>query len=157
SLGASAEQSDIIQSISACGAGAARTSPTSRAVAGPVSVNYVLSRTYAYLSGVTALLDTDSFVHATDESKIVAVAGALGYGGTGGYGIGIGVNLVGFSNNDNVPNEPGATRAYVEDSAITIAGGLFEVRVSDDNHSTDPRILAVSGAIGWGSQQASTA
>ena len=74
---------------------------------------------------------TDVFITAKDTSSIIAVAGALAYGGKAGVGAGVAVNYIDCS-----------TDAYVADSDIITGGSLT---LSGEN---DSDILAIAAAIG---------
>ena len=87
----------------------------------------------------------NSSIIATDQSLIWSIAGAIAYGGTGGYGVSVGVNLLGTTNN------PNATTAYITGSTFTLGTGTLTVSASDANPTLDPRIIAVDGSIGVGS------
>jgi hypothetical protein len=111
-------------------------------VAGSVSVNVITNTTTAYLGGLTAMLIGDTKVNARDETLIVSVAGAVGFGGKNGVGAAIAVNVI-----DNT------TKAYVEDSNITQQGGKFEVTSSIDNPGPgNAKIVAITGSVGVSSQ-----
>ena len=101
-------------------------------LAGSVSVNIILGDTRAFLDAGSAVGSATSVsVHAWDTSSIVAVAGALAYGGKAGVGAGVAVNYIGTW-----------SKAYVADSDITTSG-LLDVKA--ENH---PGIVAVAAAVG---------
>ena len=133
-----------IGSLTAGAAGA--TGSQSSGAAGSVSVDIVLPDTQAYVEGATVKLIGDSSVMATDQTQIWAVAGALGFGGKGGYGLAVAVNLIGFSWETDVA--PANTEAYIDHSTVTIAGGTLTVAASNANAGGLPRIVAITGAVG---------
>ena len=101
-------------------------------IAGSVSVNVILGDTYAYLDAGSDVDNATSVsIHAKDTSSIIAVAGAIAYGGKAGVGAGVAVNYVGTW-----------SKAYVENSDITI-GGTLDVKA--ENY---PDIVSVAAAIG---------
>ncbi|HEV3078683.1 MAG TPA: hypothetical protein VGY66_02850, partial [Gemmataceae bacterium] len=167
-LNVNAEHSDVIVAITVGGAGAAPNKGSSNAVAGSVSINLVLPTTVAYVSGATLSLIGDSPVTAEEQSEIWSVAGAGALGGNGGYGAALGLNIIGSPTNngtpanptfvpdqpDNLPVRDGETFAYITDSTITMVGGTLTVQAINDNPSTDSRIIAISGSLGAGSQEA---
>src|SRR5262249_18812653 len=112
------------------------------AVAGSVSVDVGLYSVVAYVSGATLNLQEDSSVTAEDESNIWTIGGAVAFGGKAGVGIGIGVNVLGSDGN------PNTTSAYVENSTVTLDDGALEVSAENKNPSVDPRIVAITAAIG---------
>ena len=104
-LDVTATHSGIIVSLTAGAAGAplASTGAGAGGVAGSVSVDVVLPDTEAYVEDATVNLIGDSNVVAQDQTQIWSIAGALGFGGEGGYGVAAAVNLIGFSwEDDNV-------------------------------------------------------
>ena len=143
-----ATHSGVIGSLTAGAAGAA-AGAQGNAGAGSVSVNLVLPDTEAYVEGATVLLTGDSNVLANDDTQIIAIAGALGFGGKGGYGVSAAVNLIGFSLTDSTV-APATTLAYIKNSTIDIAAGTLTVAATSANPGGTPRIVAVTGAIGAG-------
>jgi hypothetical protein len=140
-----------IGSITGGAAGASQLNGTGGAGSG--SVNILLTNTEAYVTGATVALAEDSHVDATNTALIWAVAGAGAYGGRGGYGASVALNLIGFSNQAAVvPNQPSTTNAYVDNSTITMTGGTFQVAAINKNGSVDPRIIAVTGSLGQSAQ-----
>ena len=137
-----AERTGGIRSLTAAGSGA--PAEEGIAAAGSISINVDLTSTEAYLEGVIATLGGSSSVRAIDESQIWAIAGAVGLGGSGGYGFGVGINLLGSDQNPNV------TRAYIDNSQVTIGSGLLEVSAVSQDTSTNSRIVALTGSIGVG-------
>jgi len=142
SLSLLANQKGGIRSLTAAGSGAPLKEGI--AVAGSISVNVVIDTVETYLSGVTATLDESSSIKAQNESQIWAIGGAVGYGGKGGIGVGIAVNVMGADGDPNV------TRAYIEDSTVTLGDGTLEVSAFNENPTMDPRIIAITGSVGIG-------
>ena len=138
----------IIGSLTAGAAGAAAGAQGNGA-AGSVSVNLVLPDTEAYVEDATVNLSGDSNVLASDDTQIWAIAGAVGFGGKGGYGVAAAVNLIGFSWTDSTV-APATTLAYIEDSTVDIAAGTLTVAATSANPGGTPRIVAFTGAIGVG-------
>jgi hypothetical protein len=137
----------IIASLTAGGAGAPRDNGI--AISGSVSVNIILSTAEAYILNSDVTLSGNSLLKAEDSSQIWAFAGAASVGGKGGFGISVAVNLIGFSNDlEVVPNQPATTKADIENSTIMITEGVLEVAAVNDNTAVDPRIIAVTGAVG---------
>lgn len=154
-LTVSAEQTGLILAISAGGSGSALSVGTN--VAGSVAVNIVLPTTEAYVSNATITLANASSITASDTTQIWSIAGALGYGGQGGYGVGVALNLVGFSNDtETIPNQPAVTRAFIEDSIITLTSGTLTVEATADNPSFEPRIVSIAGSAGITTSAGST-
>ncbi len=146
-MSVSAEQTGLVLAISAGGSGSALSVGSN--VAGSVAVNIVLPTTEAYVSDATVTLTGASSVIASDTTQIWSIAGAVGYGGKGGYGVGIALNLVGFSNDtETIPNQPAVTRAFIEDSVIVLAAGTLTVEALADNPSFEPRIVSIAGSVG---------
>ncbi|NOY98599.1 MAG: hypothetical protein GXP40_05255, partial [Chloroflexi bacterium] len=143
SLSILAKRSGGIRSLTAAGSGAPLKNGIS--VAGSISVNLILVDTEAYLLGVTATLADSSSIKAQDESQIWAIGGAVAFGGKAGVGVGIAVNVMGVDFDSNL------TRAYIEDSTVTVNAGTLEVSALNENSSIDPRIIAVTGSLGIGS------
>ncbi len=147
-----ADRGGFILSLTAGGSGA--PSEMGTAVAGSVSLNLVLANTDAYVTGSTIALTADSHVDAADSSLIWSVAGAGAYGGRGGYGASVAVNLIGFSNQIAiVPNQPATTEAYINGSTITMTGGTLQVSAQNQNTTSNPRIIAITGSLGIGGQE----
>ena len=145
-----ADRSGFIGAITAGGSGAPSENGT--AIAGSVSLNILLPTTEAYVTDSTLSLRGDSHVDATDSSLIWSVAGAGAYGGQGGYGAAVAVNLIGFSNQVAIiPNQPAATEATITDSAIVMSAGTLQVSAENENSTTNPRIIAITGSLGVGS------
>ena len=142
SLSLLADQKGGIRSLTAAGSGAPLKEGI--AVAGSISVNVILDTVEAYLSGATATLDESSSIKAQNESQIWAIGGAVAYGGKGGIGVGIAVNVMGADGDPNV------TRAYIEDSTVTLGNGTLEVSAFNENPTMDPRIIAITGSVGIG-------
>ena len=148
-LDVTATHSGIIVSLTAGAAGAplASTGPEAGGVAGSVSVDVVLPDTEAYVQDATVNLIGDSNVVAQDQTQIWSIAGALGFGGEGGYGVAVAVNLIGFSwGDDNVA--PAKTLAFIKNSAITVVDGTLTVDALSANPGDIPRIVAITGAVG---------
>jgi len=151
-LDVDADLSSYVGSITAGGSGAPNQS--SSAGTGSLALNLVLPNTDAYVSGSTLNLGGDSHVDALDSSLIWSVAGAASYGGKLGVGASVAVNLIGFSNQvQAVPNQPAATEAYITNSTVTVGGGTLQVSADNQNGTTNPRIIAITGTVGIGSQQ----
>ncbi len=147
-LDVTATHAGIIGSLTAGAAGAAAGAQGNGA-AGSVSVNIVLPDTEAYVKNANVHLSGDSNVLANDDTQIWAIAGAIGFGGKGGYGVSAAVNLIGFSWTDSTV-APAATLAFIENSTIDIAAGTLTVAATSANPGGTPRIVAVTGAIGAG-------
>ena len=131
-----------IRSLTAAGSGAPLKEGI--AVAGSIAVNAIIDTVEAYLSGATVTLDESSSIKAQNESEIWAIGGALAYGGKGGIGVGIAVNVMGTEDDPNV------TRAYIDNSTVTMSNGTLEVSAYNENPTTDPRIVAITGSVGIG-------
>jgi hypothetical protein len=108
--------------------------PRGVGIAGSVAVNRIYGETEAYIDGGTVVSGvTDLVVEASDTSSIVAVAGALAYGGKAGVGAGVAVNII-----------DGSAQAFVADSDVAASGGLTLLAKSDSD------IFAISAAVGIG-------
>jgi hypothetical protein len=141
-----AKRLGIIVAVAGGGSGASGTKGT--AVAGSVAVNKITDTVDAQMTNVNVQSDGNVNVTSSNGSQIWSLAGALAFGGTGGYGIAIGVNLIG------TPNDPSTTTASVSDSTIEIARGMLTIAATVDTPGIDsnPRIAAVTGSVGWGGQ-----
>ncbi len=137
SLSLTAERKGGVRSLTAAGSGAPLKAGI--AFAGSISVNVVIDTVEAYLVAVTATSTGATSVIAKNECQIWAIGGAVAYGGKGGVGIGIAVNIM-----------KGVTRACIADSTVTIPGGTLEVSALNDNPTWDPRIIAITGSLGIG-------
>ncbi len=125
-LAMDSDRGGFIGAITAGGSGAPKATGT--AIAGSVSINILLPNTDAYVTNSTLDLADDSHVSAADSSLIWSVAGAGAYGGAGGYGAAIAVNLIGFSNQVQIiPNQPATTDAYITGSTVNMTGGTLKV------------------------------
>jgi len=68
-------------------------------IAGSVGVNLIFGDTDAYVDSGSVITDATSVsITAKDTSSIIAVAGALAYGGKAGVGAGVAVNIIDGSN-----------------------------------------------------------
>jgi hypothetical protein len=146
-LEVAARRLGIIVGVALGGSGASGTK--GRAVAGSVAVNKITDTVDAQMTQVNVKSAGDVNVTSSNASQIWSVAGAVGKGGKGGYGISIGVNLIG------TPNAPAKTTASVSNSTIEIAGGMLTIAATVDTPpglDSDPRIAAVTGSVGWGGQ-----
>ena len=144
-----ANRGGFIGAITAGGSGAPK--PSGTAIAFSASFNILLPNTDAYVTNSILDLSDDSHVKATDSSLIWSVAGAGTFGGSGGYGVAIGVNLIGFSNQVAIiPNQPATTEAYITGSTVDMTGGTLEVSATNENSTTDPRIISITGFVGLG-------
>jgi hypothetical protein len=120
---------------------AAATGTDSKGVAGSVSVNIITDQVDAYLVNDNVQLAGDLEVNATDASLIVSVAGGVGYGGKAGVGLAIAVNVV-----------TNTTTGYIDASTVNQTGGGLDVTASNENPTTDARIVALTGTVGVSSQ-----
>ncbi len=142
-----ARQDGTVFSVTAGAAGAPRTSGT--AVAGSVSLNVVLNDTLAFVEDSRLNSTGDMAISATDTSKIWSGAGALALGGKAGVGVALSLNMIGFSNDvELVPNRPGRTQAFVDDSELHFTGGGLSVSAIADDLGRDPRIISASASAG---------
>ncbi len=106
-------------SILAVAAGLAGA-PKGFAAAGSVAINTIASESKAFVIG-GSVEGTNLFIAASNSSAIVAVGGAIAFGGKAGFGAGIAVNSI-----------DDKTQAYVDDAAITV-GGLLSVTASNQS------------------------
>ncbi len=103
-------------------------------LAGSVSVNTIWNDAHAYVDAGSVIRDAASvFIKSQDTSTIVAVAGAIAYGGKAGVGAAAAVNRVDSS-----------SKAYVADSDIATDGTL------DIQAVHGAGIFAVAAAVGAG-------
>ncbi|HEV7301125.1 MAG TPA: hypothetical protein VGN72_17295 [Tepidisphaeraceae bacterium] len=103
-------------------------------LAGSVSVNLIDNDTTASVSGSSSVSTTASgatVITAKDDSQIVAVAGAIAFGGMAGIGASIAYNEIGTD-----------TKASIEGSDLNSAGKL------DVTSTSDSEIQAIAAAIG---------
>ena len=141
----------FVGSITAGGSGA--TGQSGSAGTGSLALNLILPNTDAYVTGATLALEGDSEVEAQDSSMIWSVAGSGSFGGKLGVGASVALNLIGFSNQlQAVPNQPGTTDAYITNSTVTMAGGTLKVSADAQNDTSNPRIIAITGTLGIGTQ-----
>jgi hypothetical protein len=142
SLSISASRGGFVGSFTAAGTGT--SADEGIAVAGDVSVNVILPTTNAYVLDSDLTLKGDSTVSATDTAQIYAIAGAVAYGDGGGYGIAIGLDLIGAAGSQ------GQTEAYVENSTIDVTDGTLGLtaKVNQPSGSTDPGIVSAAGTLG---------
>ena len=140
SLSLLAKRTGTTRSLTASGSGAFVKEGI--AVARSFSANVVLDTVEAYILDSTATLVGSSSINAENGCEILAIGGAAAYGGKYGFGVGIAVNVLGSELDINM------TRAYVENSTVTIASGTLDVTALNDNPGDDPRILAVTGSLG---------
>ncbi len=146
-LNVTANNAGYIGSLTAGASGAtAIAGQSSNAVAGSVSVDIILPDTEAYVTGATLNLGADSNITATDHSEIWTIAGSGAFGGSGGYGAAISVNIIGTENNR------ASTLAYIAGTTITQTGGSMTVSATDANPSDQPRIVAIAGSLGVNTQ-----
>jgi hypothetical protein len=134
-----AKRGGYIGSLTAGAAAAAGTD--SGGSAGSFSVNIITDQVDAYLVNDNVQLGGDLEVQATDASLIVSVAGGVGYGGKAGRGLAVAVNVV-----------TNTTTAYIDTTTINQTGGGLDVTASNDNPTTDARIVALTGTVGAASQ-----
>ena len=126
-----ATRSGDIFALAAGGAGAPKEKGI--AIAGSVAVNIVRNITESILEGLHDFSSSYGGIniHADEDASILAIAGALGYGGQAGVGAAFAVNLI--------MNE---TRALVQDSSFIHKGLLSAISTSNS------RIISVGGAVG---------
>ncbi|MCU0962995.1 MAG: hypothetical protein MUF48_23115, partial [Pirellulaceae bacterium] len=140
SLSLLAKRTGTTRSLTASGSGA--FVKEGLGIAMSFSANVMLDTVEAYILDSTATLAGSSSIQAENACEILAIGGALAYGGKYGFGVGVAVNLLGSELDVNM------TRAYVENSTVTIASGTLDVKALNDNPGDDPRILAVTGSLG---------
>ena len=137
-----AESSEKIIAVSASGSGS--TSSNSGSVAGQVSVNIISNLTEASIrDSVIGSLTNKAHnitINATDNSNILAIAGALAYGGKAGIGTSVAWNQIKSVDSDN-SNSPGVVAAYIKDSDINASG---DIKLKADSTNN---ILAVTAAV----------
>lgn len=135
------ESSEKIIAVSASGSGS--TSSDSGSVAGQVSVNIISSLTEASLrdSRVGSFEDKvrNITITASDRSSILAIAGALAYGGKAGIGAAVAWNQI---KSIESPDKPGAVTAFIQDSDVNTTGDIKLLAQSAN------QILAVTAAAG---------
>ncbi|RZJ24976.1 MAG: hypothetical protein EOO54_07790, partial [Haliea sp.] len=108
------------------------TGSNGKAIAGSVGVNRTATETNARFGHVTTGKVTGlTSVDAHDDNNIISVAGAAAFGGKGGYGVSLGVNLI-----------EGQISATVDSANLTQSGGYS---VTAD---TDALIVSVAASLG---------
>lgn len=131
SLSLSANNDSDIYSLSASGG----IAPSGTGAAGQVSVNMLKNNTEAYIDQSQVKLNGPmvfgTSVSAADNETIVAVGGAVGYGGKAGIGASFGVNIM-----DNDVTD------YINDSQITGNGDVTLIGTEDS------QLVALTAAIG---------
>ncbi len=138
SLIVSATRGGVMISVTA----AAAASPEDNGIAGSVSVNVALETTEAYLSSGSVTLTGDASVTAQDTAQVWAIGGAVGYGSNGGYGVSLGLNLIGTGSRQSL------TEAYLDGTLLTTSDGTLLVKATNGNSTANPGIFALAGAIG---------
>jgi len=115
--------------VTASGAGASK----GPGVAGSVSWNEIHNETLAYIGdGTNIVVTEDMALTAEDTSKVIAVAGAVAYGG----------KLAGVGSSVTVNNVDARTEAFLSSSDIDADGSLTLMAKSD------PEIVGVAGTLG---------
>gem|GEM_PF-3223135 len=138
--------------IAIAGGGSGASGSSGMAVAGSVAVNKIADTLDAHVANAHITSIGDVSVTASEGSLIWSLAGAMAFGGSGGFGVAIGVNLIGTT------EVPAITEAYVQASTIEIAAGVLEITATIDTPGADsnPRICAVTGSYGQGQEEAGT-
>jgi len=136
-LNIQATTSGDIQAISASGS-VGTGGKTKVQVAGQASINDVSLDTVAAIDGALGVVEVGALtISAVNGIDILAVAGAVQYGGKAGFGASISINTV--ENN---------TGAYI-DNAVVDSETTITVSSSNGNNDTDEEhILAVTAALG---------
>ena len=108
------------------------------ALAGSLSLNWVLDTVEAQISGGSTVSGTSVSVTASDSSSITAIAGAIAGAGTVGIGASIAYNYIGGntgnqtpSNPDNVTPQTNAVLAEIDSSKVTANTGDVDVDATD--------------------------
>ena len=136
--------------IAIAGGGSGASGSSGMAVAGSVAVNKIADTLDAHVANAHITSIGDVSVTASEGSLIWSLAGAMAFGGSGGFGVAIGVNLIGTT------AAPAITEAYVQASTIEIAAGVLEITTTIDTPGADsnPRICAMTGSYGQGQEEA---
>ncbi|MGI6091826.1 MAG: leukotoxin LktA family filamentous adhesin [Negativicutes bacterium] len=120
---------DIV-SIAASGG----VAPSGKAIAGQVSLNMMDNTTAAYVDNAVITTANDMTAVAKDSADIIAVGGAVAYGGAAGFGASIAANLM-----DNT------TEAYINNSKVVGTSNDSDISVTAEEESV---ITAVTAAVG---------
>lgn len=135
-LDVGAENDSSALSISAGVAASAAAS--SYQVAGSVSVNSIDATTHARLADGDISATDGVSVHASDDSTLHAVAGAVTYGGKAGVGAGLSINHI-----------KGSTEAEVENLRGLHSNGGLDVSASNTSD-----LVSVAAAMGYSNKYA---
>ncbi len=115
--------------------GAASTSSNSVSVAGQVSINSISSATGASILNQSNIVASNVTLNATDSCKILAIAGALAYGGKGGVGAAVALNDIPLTDRNTVTSS-------IENSDVE-ASGYIDMDAASEN-----QIFAITAALG---------
>ncbi|KUG05437.1 hypothetical protein ASZ90_017119 [hydrocarbon metagenome] len=115
--------------------GAASTSSNSVSVAGQVSINSISSATGASILNQSNIIASNVTLKASDSCQILAIAGALAYGGKGGIGAAVALNDIPLSGRN-------AVTSSIENSDVD-ASGYIDMDASSEN-----QIFSITAALG---------
>ncbi|HHV65531.1 MAG TPA: hypothetical protein GXX46_10735 [Peptococcaceae bacterium] len=141
-----AEAEERIIAVAASGSG--ETSTTSGGVAGQVSINTIASEVVAGIFNQANVTAKNITLTATDRTMIIAVAGALNYGGKAGIGAAIALNDIPI---EAIGDQHNAVKAYIDNSTVNVSNAL-KLTAEANN-----LIIAVASAIGASKEGMSTA
>ncbi len=145
-LKVAAEAKEMIISVSASGSGAAGSKGCS--VAGQVSVNLISSTVEASILKESAVRAGSIELIAKDSSSILAIAGALAYGGKAGIGAAVAWNeIYQKPAGEGDPTGTNAVLALIQDSDVI---SRLNIRLEAESAN---RILAITAAAGASSEE----
>ncbi|HHX24932.1 MAG TPA: hypothetical protein GX723_13150 [Thermoanaerobacterales bacterium] len=132
-----AEAEERIIAVAASGSGT--TATKSGSVAGQVSLNTIASEVVAAIFNQAEVAAKNITLIATDRTMIIAVAGALTYGGKAGIGSAVAINDIPI---EVLGGKRNAVKTYIENSDVSFSGDLKQIAESNN------LIIAVAAAIG---------
>ncbi|NLY70794.1 MAG: hypothetical protein GX076_03820, partial [Clostridiales bacterium] len=132
-----AEAEERIIAVAASGEGT--TSTESGGVAGQVSINTIASEVIAAIFNQSEVRAKEIILTATDRTMIIAVAGAVSYGGKAGIGTAVALNDIPI---EAIGSKRNAVKAYIDNSTICVSDTL---QLTADVNNL---IIAVAAAVG---------
>lgn len=154
-LNITADNSVGILSIAAGASGS--VGQEGRNLAGSVTYNHIDSTVAARLSNATTVdvAQGDMAVRAVDDADIIGVAGAVAFGGKGGYGAGVSVNRIGSHVSATVENVDVLSVGADKNVLITAESTGNETSVAASLAYSNQG-YAVSGAVAYNTIDVST-
>ncbi|MFA5537243.1 MAG: hypothetical protein WDA53_08750, partial [Bacillota bacterium] len=132
-----ADAEELIVSVSASGSGS--TASNSGSVAGQVSLNTIASEVIAAILNSSEIAARNIKIEAIDSTMIIAVAGALSYGGKAGIGSAVALNDIPI---EALGGQWNKVKAYIENSDVDASGKISLEALANN------LIIAVAAAAG---------